>query len=64
MQYLNATDPYAKTIVFCEDIDHAERMRAAIFNEAGMRAIEHSKYAMRITGGSTERLADRRMSKP
>jgi hypothetical protein len=27
LQYLNATDPFAKTIVFCEDIDHAERMR-------------------------------------
>jgi type I restriction enzyme R subunit len=26
-EYLAATDPYAKTIVFCDDIDHAERMR-------------------------------------
>jgi type I restriction enzyme R subunit len=25
--YLKATDRYAKTIVFCEDIDHAARMR-------------------------------------
>src|SRR5690242_4822989 len=24
MKYLNATDPFAKTIIFCEDIDHAE----------------------------------------
>ena len=39
MQYLNATDPYAKTIIFCEDIDHAERMRAAIVNEA--RSLSH-----------------------
>ena len=54
MQYLNATDPYAKTIIFCEDIDHAERMRAAIVNEAGTLAIEHPKYVMRITGDSTE----------
>jgi type I restriction enzyme, R subunit len=30
MQYLKATDPYSKTIIFCEDIDHAERMRAAL----------------------------------
>jgi type I restriction enzyme, R subunit len=50
MQYLKATDPYAKTIIFCEDIDHAERMRAAIVNEAGTLAIEHPKYVMRITG--------------
>jgi type I restriction enzyme R subunit len=39
MQYLTATDAYAKTIIFCEDIDHAERMRAAIVNEAGSLAI-------------------------
>jgi len=29
-QYLKATDRFAKTIVFCEDIDHAERMRQAL----------------------------------
>ena len=58
MQYLNATDPYAKTIIFCEDIDHAERMRAAIVNEAGTRAIEHPKYVMRITGDSSEGKAE------
>ena len=58
MQYLNATDPYAKTIIFCEDIDHAERMRAAIVNEAGTLAIEHPKYVMRITGDSTEGKAE------
>ena len=32
MQLLNATDPFAKTIIFCEDIDHAERMRQALVN--------------------------------
>jgi type I restriction enzyme, R subunit len=58
MQYLNATDPYAKTIIFCEDIDHAERMRAAIVNEAGTLAIEHPKYVMRITGDSNEGKAE------
>ena len=58
MQYLNATDPYAKTIIFCEDIDHAERMRSAIVNEAGTRAIEHPKYVMRITGDSREGKAE------
>ena len=54
MQYLNATDPYAKTIIFCEDIDHAERMRAAIVNAAGKIAIDNPRYVMRITGDSTE----------
>jgi len=28
-EFLVATVPYAKTIVFCDDIDHAERMRQA-----------------------------------
>lgn len=58
IQYLKATDPYAKTIIFCEDIDHAERMRAAIVNEAGTLAIEHPKYVMRITGDSNEGKAE------
>lgn len=58
MQYLRATDPYAKTIIFCEDIDHAERMRAAIVNEAASLAIEHPKYVMRITGDSNEGKAE------
>jgi type I restriction enzyme, R subunit len=58
MQYLNATDPYAKTIIFCEDIDHADRMRTAIVNEAGARAIEHLKYVMRITGDSSDGKAE------
>src|SRR6185436_5079379 len=32
MKLLRATDPMSKTIIFCEDIDHAERMRKAIVN--------------------------------
>jgi type I restriction enzyme R subunit len=31
-EFLKATDRFAKTIVFCEDIDHAERMRQALVN--------------------------------
>lgn len=54
MQYLRATDPMSKTIIFCEDIDHAERMRVAIVNAAGQLALENPKYVMRITGDSTE----------
>lgn len=52
MQFLKATDPYSKTIIFCEDIDHAERMRKAIVNAAGTLAIENHRYVMRITGDS------------
>jgi len=58
MKLLNATDPYSKTIIFCEDIDHAERMRVAIVNAAGKLATENSRYVMRITGDSVEGKAE------
>jgi type I restriction enzyme R subunit len=58
MQLLNATDPFSKTIIFCEDIDHAERMRAAIVNAAGQLAIANPRYVMRITGDSVEGKAE------
>lgn len=54
MKFLNATDPMAKTIVFCEDIDHAERMRSALVNAAGKLARDNPKYVMRITGDNPE----------
>lgn len=52
--FLIATDPYAKTIVFCDDIDHAERMRIALVNLNPDRVSENSKYIMRITGDENE----------
>jgi type I restriction enzyme R subunit len=58
MQLLTATDPFAKTIIFCEDIDHAERMRAAIVNATGQLATDNPKYVMRITGDSIEGKAE------
>lgn len=58
MQYLKATDPFAKTIIFCEDIDHAERMRKAIVNAAGKLATDNARYVMRITGDSVEGKAE------
>ncbi|MEO9525492.1 EcoAI/FtnUII family type I restriction enzme subunit R [Marinobacter alexandrii] len=58
MKLLKATDPYAKTIIFCEDIDHAERMRKAIVNAAGPLALENNRYVMRITGDSLEGKAE------
>ncbi|MCA9734210.1 DEAD/DEAH box helicase family protein, partial [candidate division KSB1 bacterium] len=54
MHFLNETDPFDKTIIFCEDIDHAERMRKAIVNEAGQLAIDNPRYVMRITGDNPE----------
>lgn len=58
MKLLRATDPFSKTIIFCEDIDHAERMRKAIVNAAGRLAIDNPKYVMRITGDSIEGKAE------
>ena len=49
-EFLKATDRYSKTIIFCEDIEHAERMREAMVNENPDLAADNSKYVMRITG--------------
>ena len=57
-EYLKATDPYAKTIVFCDDIDHAERMRQALVNLNLERVKENRKYIMRITGDEMEGKAE------
>jgi len=57
-EFLQATDPYAKTIVFCEDIDHAERMRQALVNLNPERVKENRKYVMRITGDEQEGKAE------
>ncbi|SHH24256.1 EcoAI/FtnUII family type I restriction enzme subunit R [Clostridium grantii] len=48
----------AKTIFFCTDIDHADRMRKALINEnADLYAI-NSKYVMKITGDDDEGKAE------
>jgi type I restriction enzyme R subunit len=57
-EFLVATDPYAKTIVFCDDIDHAERMRQALVNLNPERVKESRKYIMRITGDEKEGKAE------
>ena len=51
MEYLTNSDPMAKTIVFCVDIEHAERMRQALLSYAPPEITEKSdKYIVRITG--------------
>ncbi len=57
-EFLGATDPYSKTIVFCEDIDHAERMRQALINASPELCTKHRKYVVRITGDSEEGKAE------
>jgi type I restriction enzyme, R subunit len=49
-EFLKATDRFAKTIVFCEGTEHADRLREALVNANADLAAANSKYAMRITG--------------
>jgi type I restriction enzyme R subunit len=53
-EYLKATDRYAKTIVFCEDIDHAARMRQALSNANADICATQPKYVVQITGDNPE----------
>jgi len=53
-EFLKKTNRYDKTIIFCVDIEHAERMRQAIVAENADLALENRKYVMRITGDDNE----------
>lgn len=53
-EFLKKTGRFSKTIVFCIDIDHAERMRQALVNENLDLVRENHKYIMRITGDNAE----------
>jgi len=57
-RFMEQTDPYQKTIIFCENIDHAERMRQALVNLNPKRIAENRKYVMRITGDENEGKAE------
>ena len=57
-EFLVASDPFQETIVFCDDIDHAERMRQALVNLNPDRIRENRKYVMRITGDEAEGKAE------
>ena len=48
--YLKRTNPMDKTIIFCNDIDHAERMRRALVNLNPEQVKKSDKYVMKITG--------------
>ena len=49
-EYLKGTDRNAKTIVFCEDVDHAQRMTAALAQANKDICATRHKYVMQITG--------------
>jgi type I restriction enzyme R subunit len=53
-EFLKGYDRFAKTIVFCMDIDHAERMRYALARQNDDLVAENYKYIMQITGDNDE----------
>jgi type I restriction enzyme R subunit len=53
-EFLQGFDRFAKTIVFCVDIDHAERMRSALQKYNSDLAAANHKYVMQITGDNDE----------
>ena len=57
-RFLKETNRFDKTIVFCENIDHAERMRQALVNENSDLVAKCSRYVVRITGDSEEGKAE------
>lgn len=53
-EFLKGYNRFAKTIVFCVDIDHAERMRTALARQNADLVAENYKYIMQITGDNDE----------
>lgn len=53
-ELLKKTNRFDKTIIFCVDIDHAQRMRSAIANENSDLVKENDKFVMQITGDNEE----------
>jgi type I restriction enzyme, R subunit len=53
-KYLKKHDRFMKTIVFCIDIEHAQRMRSALVKENSDLVSQNPKYVMQITGDNDE----------
>ncbi|MFM0244116.1 EcoAI/FtnUII family type I restriction enzme subunit R [Paraburkholderia sediminicola] len=49
-EFLKANDRFGKTIVFCEDTEHADRMRKALANANSDLVAENYRYVVRMTG--------------
>ncbi len=56
--FLKATDRMAKTIVFCEDVEHASEMRQLLVNENADLCAADRRYVMQITGDNAEGKAE------
>lgn len=48
-EFLRSTDPYAKTIVFCVDQEHALQMRQELVNLISDLVAKHPDYVCRVT---------------
>lgn len=57
-QYLKETDRDSKTIIFCEDTEHAGRMRMVLTNLNHDITATDRRYVMRITGNDPEGSAE------
>ena len=53
-EFLKGSDRYAKTIVFCVDIEHAGGMRRELVNANADLVASNSRYIMQITGDNEE----------
>lgn len=53
-EFLKGYDRFAKTIVFCCDIEHAEGLTKLLRNENSDLSKENYKYVMQITGDNDE----------
>ncbi|MFA9370996.1 MAG: EcoAI/FtnUII family type I restriction enzme subunit R [Labilibaculum antarcticum] len=53
-EFLKGYDRFAKSIVFCVDIEHAEGMRTALANENIDLFSKNNKYIMQITGDNDD----------
>ena len=57
-EFLQQSGEFQKTIVFCDNINHAERMRSALANLNPQRMAENRRYVMRITGDNEDGKAE------
>ncbi|MCC1485616.1 EcoAI/FtnUII family type I restriction enzme subunit R [Winogradskyella immobilis] len=53
-EFLKGYDRFAKSIVFCIDIEHAEGMRTELANANSDLFSQNNKYVMQITGDNEE----------
>ncbi len=54
-KHIRETEPMQKTIVFCVDINHAERMRQALVNANKDEVDKNHRYVVRLTGDAYEK---------